>query len=270
MSKSKPGKDSRAEASRATMALPPETAQALRTAYQAYAAAARERSPERTETATALANIAAKGRKWGWPIQVMAEPCEITPERLRQITKKWATGDDVDVEFPDQRARKKVIRRRRRPKRAHLSVEEADRLLELSDDARKNTGSRPLDSKFRKASEEFSRLIMEHHDRGVIWREISDATREGRPGWPLPEEFLEEIRVAEETGEPDPYPPTHHVSGLRMRAARHGYNNGAPPSIKPYMRVSRHPPKDEVKSSHKEAAPSQQEKATPKRKKKAA
>src|SRR5690606_41443725 len=56
-----------------------------------------------------------------------------------------------------------------------------------------------------KDSERFSRMIIRLHRRGVVWREIAEASG-------------------------------HTISGLRMRAARHGYGKGAPPSIAPYRR----------------------------------
>lgn len=194
-----------------TTTLPSEVTDALASAYTAYSKAVVERSPDRPAVATHLANLAAAGRKAGWSVRALADPCGITPERLRQIIKEHADGQKVtSVTFPKfSRARKADDKPR--TKRSHLSEADAAELKALAPQAKMNTGSRPLTSPVRKASEKFSRLIIKHHKRGVVWREIAEAT-DGQ----------------------------HTVSGLRMRAARHGYGKGAPPSIQPYRRVAIH------------------------------
>ena len=53
-------------------------------------------------------------------------------------------------------------------------------------------------------------------------------------------EISEELLLLEKK---DPLPPQHTASGIRMRAARHGYGKGAPPSIKGYRGVVIHPPR---------------------------
>lgn len=232
------------DATQAVTVLPEDAAAALKAAYGDYAQAVTERSNERAKAARKLANIAAAGRKAGWSVRALAEPCGVTPERLRQIIKEHADGKRVNVKFPKHVAPKKPVPRPR-IKRAHLTTAQAKELARLAPIARQNTGSRPLTGKgseFRDASEKFSELIKQHHTSGVTWREMSDATRPWT-SWPMDDEMLTAIRIAEERGEPDPYPPTHKVSGLRMRAARHGYGKGAPPSIQPYRRVVIHPVK---------------------------
>lgn len=218
-----------------TPELPDHIKEALKSAYQTYHQAAESRSEDRPAAARTLANLGAAGRHAGWSIKVLAEPTGLTAERLRQIIKSYSDGATPEVgAFP------KYVAPRKAPpptpvKRVHLTKREAAQLRKLAPDAKENKGSLPLNSKYRKASEQFSELLKKHHTRGVTWREMSDATREW-PAWPIPDEVHEEIREAEEAGEKDPYPPTHRIAGLRMRAARHGYGKGAPPSIKPYQR----------------------------------
>lgn len=237
------------EATQAVTVLPEDVAAALESAYGDYSKAVTERSENREKAAQRLANIAAAGRRAGWSVRALAEPCGVTPERLRQIIKEWSNGKRVKVKFPKHVPAKKAAPRAR-VRRAHLTKAQAKELARLAPDAKKNTGSRPLDSKFRLASEEFSALIKEHHESGVTWREMSDATRSWN-SWPMDEEMVAAIQSAEEKEQDDPFPPTHKVSGLRMRAARHGYGKGAPPSIQPYRRMVIHP----VKQVEKGEAP---------------
>lgn len=192
-----------------TTVLPREVTTAMKTAYAAYSKAAAERSDTRSDAAAELANMAATGRDAGWSVRMLAEPCGITPERLRQIINKYATGEKSKVEFPEFIAPKKAAPKPRSP-RSKLTAAERAKLARMAPKAKQNSGSQRLDSKVRKTSEEFSRLIIEFHSRGVIWSELAAATG------------------------------THTVSGLRMRAARHGYGHGAPPSIKPYRGIDIH------------------------------
>lgn len=241
MSNPKPTSQVGQDAVQAVTVLPEDAAAALKAAYGDYAQAVAERSNGRAKAARKLANIAAAGRKAGWSVRALAEPCGVTPERLRQIIKEHADGKRVNVKFPKHVAPRKPAPRPR-IKRTHLTAAQAKELARLAPVAKQNTGSRPLDSEFRTASKKFSTLIKKYHSSGVTWREMSDATRPWT-SWPLDEEMLTAIREAEERGEPDPYPPTHKVSGLRMRAARHGYGKGAPPSIQPYRHMVIHPVK---------------------------
>lgn len=301
-----------------TSILPEEARDALQSAYHAYAKAISERSPEREQKAKALAALANIGREAGWSYKRLAEPCGVTPERLRQIVNSSPGGrapkGTKKSFFPTYQAPRKK-KPAPRMARIHLTADEAEVLRTLAPDARRNTGSRPLDSPYRAASVEFSKLIMEHHDRGVIWDELSDATRDWE-SWPLtgkvakhakrmrelrreanklraenkaiPNEtralrlkigsaskpnskkkrteeelkaFADRIselearrtEIAKRTNEineelltlekTDPLPPQHTASGIRMRAARHGYNKGAPPSISPYRGVVIYPPR---------------------------
>lgn len=300
-----------------TSALPNDAREALESAYQAYARSISERSNERAERAKTLAALASVGHDVGWSYKRLAEPCGVTPERLRQIVNDNPGGKapkGAESLFPPYAAPRKA-KPQARSQRTHLTEDEARELRDLAGRARRNTGSRPLDSPFRIASVRFSDLIKMHHDRGVIWDELSDATR-GWDTWPLagqvakhvdtvrelrreqsklraerkpiPNEtralrlkigsaarpnakkqrseeeldaFRDQIREREarraeinarldqisdeliELEKRDPLPPQHTASGIRMRAARHGYGKGAPPSISAYRGVVIHPPR---------------------------
>lgn len=291
-----------------TATLPPEATTALTGAYNAYNVTVSERSgaEERNVAARTLADIVNTGRKQGWPYRHLAEPCGITPERLRQIATQHGGTDTPEAtpEFPPYAPVRKAPPRPRQ-ERKHLTAAEARVLRDLAVPASQNTGSRPKGSDYRKASEKFSRLIMRHHDAGIIWEEISNATRPWTT-WPLTGDlgdFVAELaslrreqqratqernaaaralreakerrraasranrasadealRSAEARHEEaarnltdlrariakmekdDPAPPRQASSGIRARAARHGYNKGAPPSIKPYRGVVVSPP----------------------------
>lgn len=300
-----------------TSVLPAEARDALKSSYDAYVKSISERSSERESKAKILAALASLGREAGWSYKRLAEPCGVTPERLRQIVNGNPGGKPpkgTASVFPTYSPPRKE-KPQARTQRAHLSEDEARELRDLAGDARRNTGSRPLDSPFRVASVRFSDLIKMHHDRGVIWDEISDATRNW-DAWPLTgkaakhveavrelrreqsklrterksipnetralrlkvrsaskpnskknrsEEELDQFRaritelearreeinsrmteISEELlllEKKDPLPPQHTASGIRMRAARHGYGKGAPPSIKGYRGVVIHPPR---------------------------
>lgn len=300
-----------------TSVLPAEARDALKSSYDAYVKSISERSSERESRAKTLAALASLGREAGWSYKRLAEPCGVTPERLRQIVNGNPGGKPpkgTASVFPTYSPPRKE-KPQARTQRAHLTEEEARELRDLAPDARRNTGSRPLDSPFRAASVRFSDLIKMHHDRGVIWDEISDATRKWEE-WPLTgrvakhveavrelrreqsklrterkaipnetralrlkirsaskpnskknrtEEELDQFRaritelesrreeinsrmteISEELlllEKKDPLPPQHTASGIRMRAARHGYGKGAPPSIKGYRGVVIHPPR---------------------------
>lgn len=224
------------------MSLPQDVCDALVDAYSDYQQAVSARSVKRAAKATYLANYATMGHEAGWSYKAIADPIGITPERLRQIVHQHNNGKKVrkQPKWPVFETPKKV---RSEPKRtrSHLTAEQAKVLQDLAGDARQNKGSRPLESHYRKASEDFSKLIMEHHSNGVIWQEISDATRPWT-SWPLEGKELELSRGPGANDNRAPMGPQQTVSGLRMRAARHGYGKGAPPSIPPYRRVVIHHP----------------------------
>lgn len=223
------------------MSLSQDVCDALAAAYSDYHAAVSVRSAKRAEKATFLANYATMGHDAGWSYKSMAEPMGISPERLRQIVKDHTNGKKIR-KLPKWPVFETPTKPRSEPKavRNHLTYEQAKLLQSLAGDARQNKGSRPLDSKYRKASEDFSELIKEHHSNGVIWQEISDATRPWT-SWPLEGKELEASRGPDADHYMAPMRPQQTVSGLRMRAARHGYGKGAPPSIPPYRRVVIHP-----------------------------
>lgn len=196
--------------------LPKRIEQSLRGAYRAYAkASAAGDRDARISTGQRLAAIAQAGRDAHWRWTVLAAPCGITPERLRQITNTYAEpgGPVVGVPaFPDferklQRARA-AADPHPLPPRGRLTDQERDQLRELATVAKTNTGSVPLNDPRRKASERFSELIIRLRERRVTWREISEASG-------------------------------HTQIGLRMRAARYGLGS-LPPSVAPYRRINIH------------------------------
>lgn len=222
----------------APITLPEEIAVALRSAYQEYSEAARKRSSEgksRREAARDLARLGADGREAGWSLIAMAKPCDVTPERLRQIIQDYNDGEPSGITFPTYEPPKRQPTRVARV-RAHLSDEERAKIAELAKDAIRCSGSTKVLENMpedeadpeeyrrkaapREASKEFSALLMEHHDRGVTWAELAEATN-----------------------------GTHGINGVRMRAARHGYGAGSPPSMAPFRDVDIHArvrPKDVV------------------------
>lgn len=203
--------------------LPTEVSDALKSAYRAYKDST-ERSPEHKEKAQYLAALAAAGRKADWPVRILAEPCGVSPERLRQIIRDWAAPRPPEglPTFPKfKRQTASQPRRQPKPRRSVLSEAETKRLGELAPSARMNTGSRPLNSPHRKASKEFSALIKRLHKRGVVWADIAEASG-------------------------------MTISGIRMRAHRHGYGKGTPPSVKPYRDVVIHPAKKKSKRKKKD------------------
>lgn len=205
--------------------LPQEVWDALESAYQAYHEANQAQAKDRDKKAVRLAVLAAAGRKAGWPVRALAEPTGVSAERLRQIIRDRAAGKPLprSPKFPKYSPPRAKKERPKKIQRSHLTEEERAELEELAILARQNTGSRPLNSPYRRASERFSALIIKYHKRGVIWGEMAEATG-------------------------------HKISGLRMRAARHGYGSGAPPSIAPYRRMVIHGKHKEVKPPQKAAA----------------
>lgn len=203
-----------------TGVLPEELSSALRSAYQEY-----RNTPDRGKNLKAaqyLAALARNGYDQGWPIRLLAEHCHldqknargVTPERLRQIMHDFqpARRPPRLPKFPRfERPERQRSERRPRAKRAELTKKQAKELRDLTAIARQNTGSRPLDSEYRTASKKLSALIMEYHDKGVIWDDLAEASGLS-------------------------------ASGVRMRAARHGYGKGAPPSVTGYKDVMIHPP----------------------------
>lgn len=197
--------------------LPDDVASMLRDAYAAYRGKVSEQAfgGAKEEALKSLATIAQAGRVKGWPYAEMAATCEMTAERMRQIV---ATLDDEDrnsetvqelaTEFPQytpppNRGRKRPRKVRRKPRRSILTKDELEKLGALAPIARRTSGSTPVDSPIRDATVELSKLIIRLHDRGVVWKDLADAT-------------------GLTTG------------AVRARAARHGYHQGPPPSIPRY------------------------------------
>lgn len=211
----------------AATTLPQDLVDALQCAYQEYREAS-PRSQQHREKARFLAYFLAAGYKQGWPVRVMAEPCGVSPERLRQIIREWKPkrGGRPPKNLPTFPAYIAPERpRTRRPrKRPQLTDAQKNELRELAELAAQNTGSRPLNSKYRKASEKFSALIIKYHDEvGLTWQDIADAS--GRT-----------------------------AIGIRMRATRHGHGDSVPPTVTPYRRVVIHPQKKSTAAKKKSAA----------------
>lgn len=197
--------------------LPEDVATMLRDAYSRYRELVTNRASgdAKREALRELAVTAKAGREKKWPYPEMAAACDMTAERLRQIV---ATLDkerprpqisqelkDMFPEYvaPPNQRKKKPTKKVRKTKRSTLTEAEIKKLQELAPLARTTSGSTPMDSPVRKATRDFSKLIIKFHSRGVIWRELAEVTG------------LSE-------------------AGVRSRAARHGYHNGPPPSIPAY------------------------------------
>lgn len=219
----------------ATTDLPKELVDDLQRAYQEYRDAP-PRSKQHHEKARYLAYFLSAGHKQGWPVRVLAEPCGVSPERLRQIIRGWKPkrGGRPPKNlptFPNYIApeRPKTRRPRQRPQ---LTEAQKRELRELAELAAQNTGSRPLNSKYRKASEKFSALIIKYHDEvGLTWQDIADAS--GRT-----------------------------AIGIRMRATRHGHGDSVPPTVTPYRRVVIHPQKKKPAAAKKKTTTTKRSKKT--------
>lgn len=202
--------------------LPVENANALTDAYKAYKEACEARSDEgRIENGTVLARLILSGKTAGWPGRAMAKHTgNISAERLWQIMKKYDDGQPVAEGTPAFPViHRPVVEPKPKTQPTVLTSAEAKKLRQLAKRARANTGSRPLNSPYRKDSEELSALLIAHHQNGVIWADLAKATN-------------------------------YSIVGVRMRAARHGYGKGAPPSIQGYRRVVvQHPKKKPVEDS---------------------
>lgn len=202
------------DTSTAEWVLPEDVATMLRDAYSAYRekVTARASGKDKDGALRELAIIAKAGREKGWPYTEMANACDMTPERLRQIVATLDADESEPSEelrgmypqyAPHPDRRKPRTRRSRKPKRSTLTDDERATLGRLAPEARRTSGSTPLGSPLREATVELSKLIIKLHDRGVIWRDLAEATG------------LSE-------------------GGVRARAARHGYHDGPPPSIPRY------------------------------------
>lgn len=196
--------------------LPEDVATMLHDAYSHYREMVTNRASgdSKREALRELAVVAKAGREKKWPYPEMAAACDMTAERLRQIVAtldkerpKPQISQELKDKFPEYVAppnqRKRSAKKVRKTKRSTLSEAEIERLQKLAPLARTTSGSTPMNSPVRKATKEFSKLIIKYHSRGVIWRELAEVTG------------LSE-------------------AGVRSRAARHGYHNGPPPSIPPY------------------------------------
>lgn len=193
----------------------------LRSAYADYAEAAAGRREDRVVLGARIADLVTAVRAHGWPAARLAEICGVSSERLRQLGHQYGTGAGPALDQPiPRRAAVRTARRRTPRGRAHLTAEQAAAIRHLAPVAARHAGSMPGDSPQRRASEELTALIRHHHERGVIWAELSDATRPWEI-WPIPEETLQQVRAAEASDSTDsPMPPLLRVSGLRQRVAR--------------------------------------------------
>lgn len=197
--------------------LPTDVATMLRDAYSLYREqiANHASGDAKREALRELALVAKAGRDKGWPYPEMASACDMTAERLRQIVaslEKERPRPEISQEIrdmfpeyvaPPHQRKKNPAKKARKTKRSHLTEAEIKKLQELAPLARMTSGSTPLKSPIRKATKDFSKLIIKYHSRGVVWRELAEVTG------------LSE-------------------AGVRSRAARHGYHKGPPPSIPPF------------------------------------
>lgn len=221
--------------------LPPEYAAALSTAYEAFATANAQKAPPaktpgREKEWKAIQKNRAATRKWlvvliaearlkGWPFTLISphmgatneRPDGISPERARQllptaaneVSRRGFRQSIPALPHYEKPLTDAQIREAARPRtqRNHLTEAQVTELRKLADLAKRNTGARAIDHKFRVASEEFSRLIIYYRvEFAISWPELSDATG------------LKQV-------------------SLRTRASRHGHGK-LPPSIAPYKRVT--------------------------------
>lgn len=195
--------------------LPKTVATMLSDAYSRYRGLVSNRASgdAKREALRELAILTKAGREKGWPYPEMATACGMTAERLRQIVStldkertRPTISEDLKELYPEyvapphQRRNPNGAKKTRKSKRSTLTEAEIKKLQELAPLARQTSGSTPIGSPIRKATKQFSKLIIKYHSRGVIWRELAEVTG------------LSE-------------------TGVRSRAARHGYHGGPPPSI---------------------------------------
>lgn len=199
--------------------LPEDAAQIFRDLYQAYQDALLEKDEDaRVEAARTLATLGHSAREdKKWTLPALAKPLGITPEGLRQLIGKWydpnwPTPDNAPdlPQFVAPPRRPKGYPREPKPAKPTMTRAEERKLAKLGPIARLNNGVRALNDPIRLQAEEFSQLIIELADRGITWAEIAAASG-------------------------------HKVSGIRMRAARHGHGNGPPKGVPAYRRIERHP-----------------------------
>lgn len=226
---------------RGVSTLPKENRDALATAYADYQDSLRSSDAVRTRKAQRIARLFLSARNAGWPNGAIGDACGITGTSAARIIARYGKDEDGKPLVPARAPKFPVYAGAKgsaaRPTGSGkrdvrvLTDEEKQRLAELAALARTCTGSRALNHPSRIASVEFSKKIMEYHDAGVTWKIIADASG-------------------------------MQISGVRMRATRHGYNSGPPPSIAPYQNVVRKPQRNS--DAKEEAAPAA--KAAPRKK----
>lgn len=191
--------------------LPQEHRDALANAYADHQNALRSDDEIRERTAKNLAQIFLAARNAGWPNVALGDACGITGTSVSRIIARNGKGlsPAKEPKFPTYGGGF-VPQHTPTPRRGVrvLTDEEKQELAELAALARTCTGSRPLNHPSRIASKKFSDRIMTYHDEGVTWSVLAQASG-------------------------------LKVSGVRMRAQRHGYNSGPPPSIPAYKNVVR-------------------------------
>ncbi|OSM42316.1 hypothetical protein, partial [Nesterenkonia sp. PF2B19] len=136
----------------------------------------------------------------------LAAPCGVSAERMRQFAARHEGEVEADVAALFPVYERPAPARRRPVEHPHLSAGEAAELRDLAVLAKRRTGSHAADSPEAQASERFTALVREHHERGVIWAELSQATAPWT-SWPLQEAERE-------------LEPVVRVSGLRQRVTR--------------------------------------------------
>lgn len=187
--------------------LPEEHRDALMKAYSDHQEVLRGDPEVRRERARRVASLFQAAREAGWPNVAIGDACGITGTSASRIMGRNGDGVEpaTDLIFPTYGGGYVPSSERVAPRSSPrtLTEEERQELAEVAALARLCTGSRPLDHPTRVASKKFSARIMKYHDEGVTWREIAEASG-------------------------------MQISGVRMRAQRHGYNSGPPPSIAAY------------------------------------
>ena len=194
--------------------LPSDVKEVLHRAYADYITAVERRSSQRLPKGERVARLLHAGHKAGWPNHALGDAMGITATSAARITKRFDVEDMPPLtrpKFPvyeDAGSSSSRATKSRAKAARVLTAEEKQELAELAALARTCTGSRPLTHPSRVASVKFSDRLKTYHTDGVTWQELADASG-------------------------------MKISGVRMRATRHGYNSGPPPSIAPFRNVVR-------------------------------
>lgn len=154
------------------MGLPDEHRTLLHDTYAEYVEAYTRRRADREKVQRRLVGLLRAGRKAGWPLSHLAEPCGISPERVRQYLRGATRAASVD--FPAFDGSPPPPMPEKKP-RQHLSGTDKRRLRTLAPLAAQNKGREK--SPAYAASVKFTALLRDLRAKGVSWDELSEGTR---------------------------------------------------------------------------------------------